>query len=171
MLVFCLKCGMNHKARRFQVQSLFSLLVKHTVVQERWLFFAVVLHLGGSRVLFYSDTSITVAWQAHRVSVFFFGLEHRYEIVWFYVCRLPLGRLGQPAAGKLSLSAPSAPSCWSRSPLPFPCPPSLAAPSAALWFSPRHQGVIETDRRSSRLIHNHLISCFYAALTGLNSQQ
>lgn len=71
--------------------------------------------------------------------VCFSNLEPRYELVCFYVCLLPHGQPGQPAAGRLSPSAPSAPSCWTPSPPPFLSPPSPAAPSTARWFAPGHQ--------------------------------
>ena len=88
---------------------------------------------------FRSDRSITSPRQGHRESVFFRLIAHKRMSVFSRVCLLPHGRPGQPAAGRLSPSTPSAPSCWSQSPPPFLCPPSLAAPSTAQWFAPEHQ--------------------------------
>lgn len=175
-LPLCLCCGVLYESqsKKNSAQSLFSLVVNNIVVKE-------MLRLV------YSDRSI----------MFFLTGTQIWMSVFTCMCLLPHGQPGQPAAGRLSLSTPSAPSCWTLSPLPFLSPPSPAGPSSARWFAPgHHEGGkegggghewrmevrrIETERvqwlftvtqyQVSILITVVLNFMYMAALTGSNSQQ
>lgn len=74
------------------------------------------------------------------------------------VCSLPHGQPGQPAAGRLSPSAPSAPSWWTPPHLPFLVPPSLAVPSTAQLFAPtvREGGIEDKDNRREKVRRERL---------------